>query len=367
VVLPIDTAGVPDGTHTLKVTVIDAAQNSSVVYDATITTRNAPVSASPPSIGEAAVQTGETLTGQPGTWLAPARSGSIVYGYRWQSCDPSGAGCRAIPGAQSTSYTASAPDLGHSLRLLVTASNADGASTLASEPSAVVTATAGVSTGPLLAQGTLGAPNGLRASQHARLQIHDPANVRRRYQQRAFTIHGVLTNEQGEAIEGASLEVIGRRAPLEHEVLLARIATAGDGTFTAKLPAGPSRRIVIGYRAFTGATQYSAKTTLTETIAAGVRLRVSPRRTAPGATITLSGWVAGPLPAHGVLVELLVHYRGAWEPFRDARTGAGGRFAVRYHFEGATGRFPFRAKVLGEQSGFPYATGLSRVVDVQSG
>ncbi len=41
--LPINTATVADGQHTLKVTVEDAAQNSSVVYDSTITTDNAPV------------------------------------------------------------------------------------------------------------------------------------------------------------------------------------------------------------------------------------------------------------------------------------------------------------------------------------
>jgi hypothetical protein len=38
--LPVDTTGLTDGAHTLKVTVTDAAQNSSVVYDATITTAN---------------------------------------------------------------------------------------------------------------------------------------------------------------------------------------------------------------------------------------------------------------------------------------------------------------------------------------
>ena len=39
---PIDTTALMDGDHTLKVTVTDAAQNTSVVYDATITTLNAP-------------------------------------------------------------------------------------------------------------------------------------------------------------------------------------------------------------------------------------------------------------------------------------------------------------------------------------
>jgi hypothetical protein len=38
--IPLDTTGLTDGPHTLKVLVTDAAQNSSVVYDGTITTAN---------------------------------------------------------------------------------------------------------------------------------------------------------------------------------------------------------------------------------------------------------------------------------------------------------------------------------------
>jgi hypothetical protein len=38
--VPVDTTGLADGAHTLKVIVTDAAQNSSVVYDGTITTAN---------------------------------------------------------------------------------------------------------------------------------------------------------------------------------------------------------------------------------------------------------------------------------------------------------------------------------------
>jgi hypothetical protein len=37
---PVPTAGVPDGTHELAVTIVDAAQNTSTVFDQTITTSN---------------------------------------------------------------------------------------------------------------------------------------------------------------------------------------------------------------------------------------------------------------------------------------------------------------------------------------
>ncbi len=48
--IPVNTTQVADGQHTLKVTVEDAAQNSSVVYDSTITTKNAPAASSSPTI-----------------------------------------------------------------------------------------------------------------------------------------------------------------------------------------------------------------------------------------------------------------------------------------------------------------------------
>lgn len=98
-----------------------------------------------------------------------------------------------------------------------------------------------------------------------------------------------------------------------------------------------------------------------------MQLAVSPRRTGSEGTITLSGRVLGSVPPQGVVVELLVHYRGHWEPFRTPRTNAAGRFKVVYQFEGGVGRFPFRALVFGGQSGFPFIQGQSGSVDVTTG
>ena len=74
--------------------------------------------------------------------------------------------------------------------------------------------------------------------------------------------------------------------------------------------------------------------------------------------------MSGPVPTQGVLVGLLVHYRGHWEPFRTPRTDSHGRFSVAYQFQGGVGRFPFRAQVFGGQAGFPYAHGESGTVAV---
>jgi hypothetical protein len=106
---------------------------------------------------------------------------------------------------------------------------------------------------------------------------------------------------------------------------------------------------------------------VTELVGAGVKLSISPRRTGSNGTILLSGSVQGPVPKRGVLVELLVHYRGRWVPFEKRRSGARGKFQAEYTFEGGFGRFPFRAEVPAGQVGFPYGLGLSQVVDVSTG
>ncbi len=137
--LPIETTLVRDGPHTLKVTVEDAAQNTSVVYDNTITTHNAPTNTTAPAVAASGqVQPGSTLTAEPGQWSAPSGTGTTSYSYQWQDCDEEGASCQTIPGAEDSSYSATPNDVGHALRVLLTASDSDGSASAASPASAVV-------------------------------------------------------------------------------------------------------------------------------------------------------------------------------------------------------------------------------------
>jgi hypothetical protein len=213
------------------------------------------------------------------------------------------------------------------------------------------------------ATGPAGSPNGSGASEGAHLQLGVRSPISRTYAKRALRVTGRLLNAQGLPIAGASLDVLQQvdGATLE---LIGRARTGSDGTFVASVPGGPSRMIEIAYRAFSTDTGYAAVAKLAESVDAGVQLGVSPQRTGSEGTITLSGRVLGPVPSQGVVVELLVHYRGHWEPFRDPRTDSRGRFRVVYQFQGGVGRFPFRAVVFGRQGDFPFAPGESRGVDV---
>lgn len=211
-----------------------------------------------------------------------------------------------------------------------------------------------------------GSPNGTGASEGSHLQLGTRSPISRSYARRAVRITGRLLNAQGLPVAGASLDVLQQIAGATLE-LIGHVRTGTDGTFVARVAGGPSRMVEIGYRAFSADSNYSATAKFVEAVRAGVQLSVTPRRTGSEGTISLGGRVLGAVPPQGVVVALLVHYRGHWEPFRDPRTDSHGRFRVVYQFQGGIGRFPFRAVVFGSQGDFPFALGESRAVDVITG
>jgi hypothetical protein len=211
-----------------------------------------------------------------------------------------------------------------------------------------------------------GAPNGSNATTDAELRLGVPGRLSRSFARRALRLPGRLVNASGQPIAGATLDVLQRIAGTARSESVAHAHTAANGSFVASVPAGPSRLIEVAYRASAGEAGYAAEAKVQESVHAGIQLEVSPSRTGPEGTITLSGKVSGPIPPQGAIIDLLVHYRGRWEPFRTPRTNGRGRFRVLYQFEGGVGRFPFRAEVPSGQSGFPFGDGDSRVVDVST-
>jgi hypothetical protein len=95
-----------------------------------------PVNSSLPDITGTA-RVGETLTASNGSWggLTP-----ISYAYQWQRCNSSGSSCGSISRATNQNYVASSGDAGHTIRVEVTATNADGKSQALSAPTGVIAA-----------------------------------------------------------------------------------------------------------------------------------------------------------------------------------------------------------------------------------
>lgn len=73
-------------------------------------------------------QDNQTLTAGPGSWSGTT---PISYAYEWLRCDSNGNGCRKT-GATGTTYRVSSQDVGHRLRVSVTATNSAGSQTAVS-------------------------------------------------------------------------------------------------------------------------------------------------------------------------------------------------------------------------------------------
>ena len=92
-----------------------------------------PTSASPPSIS-GLTQEGATLLGAAGGWSGTGPT----FTRQWRRCDGTGGACTDIAGATASSYVLTAEDVGSTLRLQVTASNAAGSAQAESAPTTVV-------------------------------------------------------------------------------------------------------------------------------------------------------------------------------------------------------------------------------------
>ena len=170
-----------------------------------------PVVRSLPTVeGEAREE--KTLTARNGEWDGRP---PITFTYQWRTCKADGTSCADIAGQTSATYTVRAPDVNNTLRVRVTATNADGSATAASNLTPVVVS----KTNPLPPGSPLGAvrlasgmtsvpassvamPNRLVISA---LQFNPPV-VRSRV---PFSARFRVTDTRGFAVRDALVRVIG--------------------------------------------------------------------------------------------------------------------------------------------------------------
>jgi hypothetical protein len=110
-----------------------ASSPSAVIADA-----QKPANTASPTISGAA-QLGSTLTANPGSWTGP---GPITFAYDWLRCDQFGDKCGFASNGKNQTYVLVSADVGHAMRIRITARNQFGRTFATSAPTAAVSATA---------------------------------------------------------------------------------------------------------------------------------------------------------------------------------------------------------------------------------
>jgi hypothetical protein len=379
----LDTSSVRDGSHVVRVSVEDAAGNVDVVHEGMITTHNAPIDTTAPTLS-GTLKVGATLTTSTGQWDgAPTR-----FGYRWMRCDATGSSCTGIAGADGAAYTLTAADAYHRIVAEVTAENACGAAAVRSAISGPVadlddhTVPPASPTGTISTSGGIGGltnplatipghvANGATPVGRARIEIafrlahnrgaHHVISPRNR----GWRIAGRLVDGSGRAIANARLTLTWRVTGGRWHAH-GTVRTHADGRFTVTLPPGTTRAVELVYFAFSDSRAFVASNVLQEDVTAPLTIRADPRYVTGARVVRLSGRVGGArIPAGGLLVTLEGYQAGyGWRTFRTVRTGRDGRWSTRYRFRLAHGRFGFRA-MLPRQGAFPFITSRSRAVTV---
>jgi hypothetical protein len=190
----------------------------------------APRNTQPPTIS-GTTSVGQTLTANRGTWTGTE---PIRYTYAWRRCDQNGGSCSTVSGATESTYELKQVDADNTLRVRVTATNADGSDNATSVPTAVVKATP--------APPATGCPNDKSANvdianvtSPARLNIDrqevSPSVVLRSTQQITARIH--ITACSGKNVQGALVYVT--TVPFNQFTTPPEAQTGADGWATLQM------------------------------------------------------------------------------------------------------------------------------------
>jgi hypothetical protein len=176
-------------------------------------------------------------------------------------------------------------------------------------------------------------------------------------------VSGTLATNSGDPVPGATLCV--KQATLGVDPApspVATVQTDASGAYAYRLPPGPNRAVLIGYRH--DSTQIGREVRFYSH--ARPSLTADPGKLRNGQWVHFTGTLPGP-NRRGRVIVLQANVVGSkrWITFRKATSTKGGAFTAAYHFT-QTGRptvYRFRA-IVPAQAGYPWAQGHSEVAVV---
>jgi hypothetical protein len=180
------------------------------------------------------------------------------------------------------------------------------------------------------------------------------------------TVKGVL-HCGAVAIRGAQVAVATVGAPASLAIN-SSVQSGPDGSFAYKIPAGANRSLRFSYTAYSDDPSPSATALAKIAVRPKLKLRIGPRATRNGHTISWTGTVAGgPYPPQGVGLQLEVREGRHWKMFGTVVAHHKGKFHYEYTFKSTTepATYDFRVALPATgSSGYLYSYGASNAVNV---
>ncbi|MDQ8047015.1 MAG: hypothetical protein REI11_20585, partial [Patulibacter sp.] len=356
-----DSTKLSEGAHRVKVVLRDASGNALSVFDKSVTVDNVPPPAVniAPSIAGATpaggLRPGDTLVSSDGTWTGAG----ITFTHRWQRQNDAGAWVD-IPGATGAKYTVVTDDVGHALRVTVTATNAEGSTSATTDATAAVRSGATVQT-QSVAPGTptstpvVPAPVAAAAGNGAGGDTATGNLVLDREQKSVdvkyaakVVITGRLVDAQNQPIANAKVDVFEQVVTTTASWnKIATITTDSQGGYLFRPKTTASRRLRFAWADKVGTADYRATREVLVSVTAGMSIKAKHRVVGRHDTIRLNGRVSiDGLPTTGAWVEVQVLDSGVWRTVATRRLSSKGGWSFRHRLENSAKiTFAFRSRL----------------------
>ncbi|MEZ5077207.1 MAG: hypothetical protein R2725_07180 [Solirubrobacterales bacterium] len=175
----------------------------------------------------------------------------------------------------------------------------------------------------------------------------------------AAKVVGELSNNAGDAISGATICVQmqtqgSRKGPQP----VGTATTDARGQFVFKVPPGPNRKVLVGYRH----NRFQVARSIRYYARAKPTLKLSAGEVENGGEIKIRGSLPGRQAGGRVVVlQASALHSDRWFTFRRATTNADGNFRARYRFDATSITTVYRIRaVVPRQRGYPWEAGNSK-------
>jgi hypothetical protein len=181
---------------------------------------------------------------------------------------------------------------------------------------------------------------------------------------RGATIDGAVRNGAGEGISGATVCVQTETPDVDPGLQpLTSVTTDSSGHFSYELPAGPNRRVLLGYHH----DEFQVSHSINFHSHTRPKLRINREKVRAGGRIKMIGTIPGPNSGGRVAVfQASAPGSKRWYTFGKATANRNGVFRGKYRFDATTSTATYRIRVVvPHQANYPYEGGHSKAAKVK--